>query len=72
VPPRAGHLPSNVERNALQKLRSGREMRLKDLAPTGHRTILSMMAKGWIERGTESGTYRITPSGDAALRMKLP
>ncbi|MGY3075822.1 hypothetical protein ACVWZZ_002193 [Bradyrhizobium sp. LM6.10] len=72
MPPRASHLPSHVERNALQKLQTGREMRLKDLALTGHRTILIMIAKRWIERGSESGTHRITPSGDAALRMKLP
>lgn len=70
MPPRASHLPTHVERNALQKLRSGHEMRF--LAPTGHRTILNLMAKGWIQRGTESGTDRITPSGDVALRMKLP
>jgi len=72
MPPRASHLPSNAERDALQKLRHGSEFTLRELAPTGHRTVLTMTAKGWIERGSKSGTYRITPHGDAALRAKIP
>lgn len=72
MPPRAPHLPSNVERNALQRLRLCAELTLRELAPTGHRTILTMMSKGWIERGSESGTYRITVAGETAMRLKIP
>jgi hypothetical protein len=72
VPPRPDHLPSYVERNALLKLRSGHELPLGKLSPTGHSSILKMIAKGWIVRGTASGSYRITPEGEAALRAKIP
>ena len=72
MPARASHLPTSSERDALQKLRSGRELALRALEPTGPRTILNMVAKGWIERGSRSGSYRITPRGDAALCLKIP
>jgi hypothetical protein len=72
MPPRARHLPSNAERNALQRLRPGAELTLRELAPTGHRTILTMIAKGWIERGSEGRTYRITVAGKTAMRLKIP
>jgi hypothetical protein len=38
-------------------------------------TLLEPFPEGWsawIERGSENGTNRLTPSGDAALRMKSP
>ena len=47
VPARASHLPTNSERNALQRLRASGEMTLKALGSTSHRTVLKMMAKGW-------------------------
>jgi len=72
MPRRASHLPTSSERDALQKLRSGREMTLRALEPTGQRTVLNMAAKGWIERGNASGTFRITAAGDTALRVKIP
>ena len=63
----------NVKRNALQRMRAaGGEMTLKALAPTTHRTIVKMIEKGWVERGSDSRTYRITPAGDAELRAKMP
>jgi hypothetical protein len=34
--------------------------------------MLNMMSKGWIERGAQSGTYRITAAGNAALRLPVP
>jgi hypothetical protein len=72
MPARASHLPTSSERDALQKLRAGRELTLRALEPTGQRTIANMLPKGWIERGSTAGTYRITPAGLAALRIKIP
>ncbi|WP_146690620.1 hypothetical protein [Bradyrhizobium canariense] len=56
----------------MQKLRTGGELSGKNLEPTSHRMILKMTAKGWVERGSASGRYRITPAGEAALRAQLP
>jgi len=72
VPARARHLPTTSEREALQRLRASGEMTLKAIGPASHRTILKMIAKGWIERASESLAYRITPDGEAALRAKIP
>jgi hypothetical protein len=72
MPARAKHLPNHFERTILQKLRTRDELSARNLEPTGHGIILKLMAKGWIERGTSSGHYRITPAGDAALRTPLP
>lgn len=72
MPPRVHHLPSHVERIALLKLRNGAELPLGKLGPTGHRSILKMMAKGWIVPGNASSFYRITLAGDAALRAQMP
>ena len=47
-------------------------MTLKAIGPTSHRTVLKMIAKGWVEPGSDSRTYRITLDGDAALRAKMP
>lgn len=72
MPPRASHLPTSAERDALQKLRAGRELTPRALEPTGKRTVLNMVSKGWIERGSTAATYRITTAGLAALLVKLP
>jgi hypothetical protein len=72
MPARASHLPSHVERRALQELRSRGELSARNLLPTGQQSILKMMAKGWVENGGSAGTYRITPAGEAALRAQLP
>jgi DNA-binding IclR family transcriptional regulator len=72
VPARPSHLPTNSERDALQRLRASGEMTLKAIGPTSHRVVLKMMAKGWVEHGSEGRTYRITPDGNAALRAKMP
>lgn len=71
MPARASHLPTSSERDALQKLRAGRELALRDLEPTGKRTVSNMLSKAWIERGSAAGTYRITSAGLAALRVKI-
>ena len=72
MPARASHLATNSERDALQRPRISGEMTLKAIGPTTHRTVLKMMAKGWVERGSDGRMYRITPDGDAALRAKMP
>ena len=72
MPARASHLPSHIERRALQELRSRGELSARNLEPTGHQSILKMIGKGWLERGASTGTYRITPAGEAALRAQLP
>jgi hypothetical protein len=72
MPARASHLPSHIERRALLELRSRGELSARDLEPTGKRSILKMMEKGWVEGGGATRTYRITPAGEAALRAQLP
>jgi DNA-binding PadR family transcriptional regulator len=72
MPPRASHLPNHLERNGLQKLLGGRELPATKLHPTGAQTIKTMVAKGWIERGSSERVYRITPAGEAAVRAPLP
>jgi hypothetical protein len=70
MPARAGHLPAYIERRALQELRSRGELSAKNLLPTGQQSILKMIAKGGVENGGSTGTYRITPAGEAALRLR--
>jgi hypothetical protein len=72
MPAREKHLPTHLERTALQALRAGSELSARELEPTTRRTILKLMAKGWIERGSSSRLYRITPVGEDALRIQLP
>lgn len=75
MPPRPGHLPHNIERTALQKLRVAQVLPLAQLYPAGERTIAGMVAKGWLEKLEDANTgasFRITPAGEAALRAKIP
>lgn len=72
MPARASHLPSHIERRALQELRSRGELSARNLLPTGQHTIQKMVAKGWLESGVAPSTYRITAAGEAALRARLP
>lgn len=71
MPARASDLPTSSERDALQKLRPGCELTLRALEPAGQRTLLNTLAKGWIERGSPSVTFRITSARDAAFRTKI-
>jgi hypothetical protein len=68
---RPSHLPNHRERVALQLLRGRGELRLKELHPTGLTTVAGMVSKTWVER-VGTGTYRITPAGEAALKTELP
>ena len=75
MPPRPSHLPHNLERTALQKLRATRGMLLAQLHPAGPQTISRMLEKGWIERQSDvdgSIRYCITAGGEAALKAKIP
>ena len=63
-------IPFNLERVALQKLLSGRELSLTSLHPTGRSTLDGMMKKGWIAKA--SNNYVITPAGAAAFKAKIP
>ena len=74
MPPRAGHLPHNLERTALQKLSAAQGLPLAQLHPAGPQTIARMLEKGWIERSDEGAStrYCITPAGQAALKAKIP
>ena len=56
----------------MQKLRAGRELTLRALEPTGQRTIVNMLSKVWIERGSTAGTYRIMLVGLVVLCVKIP
>jgi hypothetical protein len=63
-------IPYNLERVALQKLLSGRELTLSELHPTGTTTLDGMVKKGWIVRTGK--TFVITPVGVAAFKAKIP
>jgi hypothetical protein len=70
--PRAGHLPNIYERTVLQMLRRVRELPAAELPSTSSQTIKKLLAKGWIEHGSSHRVFRITPTGEAALRAELP
>jgi hypothetical protein len=74
VAQRPPHLPRNIERTALQKMRASQWLPAISLHPAGEPTIAGMVAKGWIERQLDGSDvmYRITPLGEAALKEKIP
>jgi hypothetical protein len=75
MPPRPSHLPHNIERNALLRLRARPDLAAAQLHPAGRKTIATMMAKGWIESAPEASStprYRITLLGEAALTAEIP
>ena len=75
MPPRPSHLPHNIERNALLRLRATPNLSATQLHPAGRKTIATMMAKGWIESAAEASSiprYRITLIGEAALVAEIP
>lgn len=75
MPPRPSHLPHNIERTALLKLRASNGVAAEHLRPAGAKTLATMVTKGWIEPKADGGQqalYCITRSGEAALRAKIP
>ena len=74
MPARPKHIPTYIERCALQWLRS-REWDLEEnLRPAGPKAIAKMLQKGWIERlpETPARKVRITKKGQAALKVRIP
>lgn len=68
--PRDPQIPFNLERIALQKLLSGRELSLSSLHPTGKSTLDGMLKKGWIVRSASK--FVISPAGVSAFKAKIP
>jgi hypothetical protein len=71
MPARSSNIPHNLERSALQKMSPVQGIQLTELHPAGKHTIAGMLAKGWIKQQT-GAKYLITPSGEAALKAKIP
>jgi DNA-binding PadR family transcriptional regulator len=75
MPARASHIPHNLERTTLQKMNATHGLSSAQLHPAGKHTIARMIAKGWIEKQMDANggaRYRITPTGEAALKAKIP
>jgi hypothetical protein len=74
MPTRLSHIPHNLERTALQKMKATAGLLARQLYPTGQVTLDGMMAKGWIAKQMDANgvRYRITPAGEAALKAKIP
>jgi hypothetical protein len=75
MPARPSHIPHAVERTTLQKMSATAGVPLEQLHPAGKQTVAGMLAKGWIERRSDDRGrpgYCITPTGQAAMRMKIP
>jgi hypothetical protein len=74
MPKRPSHIPTHVERSALQLLISPEWDFERNLRPAGSTTIAGMIEKGWIEHLTSSAArkFRITQEGQAALKAPIP
>jgi hypothetical protein len=73
MPQRPKHIPTHLERTALQWLSSREWSTELHLRPTGPKTIAAMIEKGWIERlPSAASSVRITEAGLAALKVKIP
>jgi hypothetical protein len=67
-------IPNHRERSALQLVNSRNWVIRNDLYPAGKATIANLVRKCWIEKQMVNGgaRYRITPAGEAALKVKIP
>jgi hypothetical protein len=74
MPARASNIPHSIERSALQKLLIAEALSSNELYLAGKNTVAGLLAKGWIvsEVGTRGLQYRITPTGIAAFKAKIP
>jgi hypothetical protein len=74
MPQRPKHIPTHIERSALQWLRSHEWDIEQNLRPAGPNTIATMLEKGWIERlpDVTLRKVRITEAGQAALKVRIP
>ncbi len=75
MPAPARHIPHNLERTTLQKMNATEGLLVRQLYPVGQGTLDRMIATGWIEKQMDAkagARYRITPAGEAALKVKIP
>jgi hypothetical protein len=74
MPARPPHIPTYIERSALQQLTSREYDTEENLLPAGPKAIAKMLQKGWIERlpDTSARKVRITKEGQAALKARIP
>jgi hypothetical protein len=74
MPQRPPHIPTYIERSALQRLRSREYDTEENLLPAGPKAIAKMLQKGWIERLPDPALrkIRITEAGQAALKARIP
>ena len=75
MPERPASIPVYRERSALQALVGKGWLPASNLYPAGPSTIVNMLSKGWLRRRQDKmfgWTYHITPTGEAALRTKIP
>jgi hypothetical protein len=75
MPGRPHHIPVYRERSALQSLVEKGWLPAAKLYPAGPSTIFGMLAKGWLQRKrdpTFGWTYRITATGEAAVKVLIP
>jgi hypothetical protein len=75
MPQRPGHIPHANERTALQKLKPGEGLPIEKMHPAGRATVEKMVAKGWLELGSDTRgrrTYCVTAAGQEALRTPIP
>lgn len=70
MPVRAGHIPHNIERSALQKLIAAGPLPSSKLYPAGEQTLSKMVQKGLVK--LDGSSYAITLAGEAALKAKIP
>ena len=68
MPARPSHVPTYAERLGLQAVLTAKPIPFE----VGSRIVVKMLEKGWIERATIGGKYRITEAGVEALRRKIP
>ena len=74
MPARPPHIPTYIERSALQWLTSREYDIEENLLPAGPKAIAKMLQKGWIERLPDPALrkIRITETGQAALKARIP
>jgi hypothetical protein len=74
MPQRPPHIPTYIERSALQRLRSWENDTEKTFSRPGPKAIAKMLQKGWIERLPDPALrkIRITEAGQAALKARIP
>ena len=68
MPARPSHIPTYFERLGLEATIKSRPIP----GEVGPRTVIKMLAKGWIEPAGPNRKYRITEAGFDAMKRKIP